>query len=119
MIDTPPRPDASLPDFLAARARRASDNRLVTFAAVGLVAMIVIALWRGPGWLVLLPLAACLLAFGGWGIADRELAERPVDARAPRAVLRAVRVAFAGLGFIAAIFMLMVILAGTLGRIIS
>ena len=120
MIDTVPRPDASLPELLAARARHASDTRLALDAVLGFLVVTVIALWRGPGWLLLASVAACFFAFGVWGIADRELGERASTA-SPRtiALLRAVRVGAGILGAIASFLVLATGLGIALGRMIS
>ena len=125
MIDTVPRPDATLPEFLASRARRASDARLAGYACGGVVALIIVLLWRGPAWHVLASIATCVLAFGAWGIADRELGERaaagPSEAR-PLSVLnalRAARVIAAFLGALAFATLLVSAMAIALGRMIS
>jgi hypothetical protein len=76
MVNATLGPDAGLPAVLAARARAASDGRLALDVIGGLSAGVGIAAWRPAVWLVLLPIAACFVAFGAWGIAERELAER-------------------------------------------
>jgi hypothetical protein len=68
--------DETLSSFLASRVRSASDGRLVLNAAGGLIAMALVGIWRPIGAPVLLSIAACFVAYGVWGIADRELAER-------------------------------------------
>lgn len=120
MIDTVPRPDASLPEFLAARARHSSDTRLVLDAVLGLVTGTAIVLWRGPGWHLLASIAACFFAFGAWGIADRELGERASSAPPGMVLaLRTVRVAAALLGVLATFTVLASALGIALGRMIS
>lgn len=119
MIDSIPRPDASLPEFLAARARHASDGRLVADAIAGAVGAVAVAYWK-PGWYLLLGIAVCFFAFGLWGIADRELGERSgAGSRATLALLLMLRVVAAALGFLAAAFLMMSVLGKSLGRIIS
>ena len=120
MIDTVPRPDASLPELLASRARHASDTRLALDAVVGFLVVIVIAFWRGPGWLLLAGVATCFFAFGMWGIADRELGERGTTA-SPRVLvaLRIVRVAAGVLGALGTFIVLATGLGIALGRMIS
>jgi hypothetical protein len=65
------RPDASLSEFLAHRARSASVRRLSINLAVGLSAFSTALWWRPFAWLVLASLALCFFAYGGWGLADR------------------------------------------------
>ncbi|MEX2177100.1 MAG: hypothetical protein WD801_00220 [Gemmatimonadaceae bacterium] len=119
MIDTVPRPEASLPEFLAARARHASDSELTVDAVGGLVATMLVIVWRGPGWELLLAVSTCVGAFGTWGIADRELGEQPDAPRRRAIMMRALRILSAGIGFAAVAFLLMALLARSLGRIIS
>ena len=120
MIDTVPRPDANLPELLAARARHASDTRLALDAVLGSVIALGAVFWRGPGWYFITSIASCFLAFGFWGMADRELGERG-NAGSPRAVwlLRAGRIVAAIIGAIAAVMAMLTALALALGRMIS
>lgn len=118
MIDTIPRPNASLDEFLAARARHASAGQLYTDAIAGILAAALVWYWRGAFWTLLLPFSIAVAAFGVWGVIDRLLAERPVGTRV-RVVLKTVRVLVAVAGFGAGAFLLMVLLARSLGTIIS
>ena len=111
------RPDASLTEFLAARARAAPDGRLVVDVIVGSLAALGVATWRPTGWLALVGVAVCLAAFGLWGIVDRELRER-VDAPDTRiarmlALLRIVVAGVGGLAAVAAMFAVLGVLLGT------
>jgi len=120
MIDTVPRPDASLPELLAARARHSSDTRLALDAVLGSVVALGVVFWRGPGWYFITSIASCFLAFGFWGIADRELGERGNSGtRRALWLLRAGRIMAATLGAIAAITAMLTALALALGRMIS
>jgi hypothetical protein len=114
------RPDASLSEFLAARARAASDGRLVVDVIVGCCGALAVSAWRPIGWLALLGISLCLAAFGGWGIADRELRER---GDAPRArvvrMLAILRIALAAVGVLAAIATMVTVLGIMLGTWIS
>ena len=114
------RPDASLPEFLAARARAASDGRLVVDVIAGCCTALALAVWRPAGWLVLLGAAVSLAAFGAWGIVDRELRER---ASAPRGgmvrVLAMARAAAAAVGALAAVTAIFSLLGIALGTWIS
>ena len=72
----------SLPELLVSRARQSSDRRLAVDAAIGIVLAAVVAILRPPLWIPLTALAACLGAYGAWGILDRELADAGVGKRA-------------------------------------
>ena len=109
MVDTLPRHEPTLIEFLTDRARRASDTRLVLNAGFGLIGSAALAYWRPPGWISLLCLAMTFGAYGVWAITDREL----VDGRAAgweASLLEALRGlaavagALAGLGFVATLF---------------
>ena len=78
------RPEASLPEFLAHRARSASIRRLSLDLIGGLATLSAILWWRPGGLLVLGSTALCLASYGAWGIADRaRSATAPaVDSRA-------------------------------------
>jgi len=120
MIDSIPKPDASLPEFLAARARRSSDTRLVLDATGGFTVAVSAALWAGPGWHLLLGAGACFFAFGLWGIADRELGERgDAGPRAALLLLQAARVASCVIGAAGLAVLLLSFLGLALGRLIS
>ena len=120
MMNPALRPDPSLPEFLAARARAASDGRLVVDVTAGCCAALAVAVWHPAGWLVLLGASLCLAAFGAWGIADRELRERE-NARTARGVrlLSAVRFASAVLGALSAVAAMFAALGIALGTWIS
>lgn len=66
----------SLLQFLAQRARSASDGRLALDAAAGFVALAAAVVVAPPGNVILASVGTCFFAFGLWGITDRELAER-------------------------------------------
>ena len=119
MIDTVPRPDASLAEFLAARARHATDTRLAIDALVGLLIAAGVAYWNGPGAWFLISVGACFFAYGVWGIADRELGERPNAPSRVRAFLRALRAVAAVMGFAAAAYIAVMALGKALGVMIS
>jgi len=119
MVNSSLRPDARLPELLAARARGASDGRLALDLAGGLVAAAVALAWRPSGWLVLLSAALCFAAFGAWGIADREARERPRASGRSLisliSLLRGVRALAAVVGAMAVVTLLFATLALALG----
>src|SRR5688500_14009156 len=120
MIDTIPRPDAGLPEFLAARARHSSDARLALDASLGFIVAAVAVSWQFAGWHVVLCVAACFFAFGTWRIADRELGERRLSAsRAVVMFLRSVQAISVIIGGLAVATLLLTFMAVVLGRIIS
>jgi len=120
MIDTVPRPDANLPELLAARARHASDARLALDAVVGFLFLVAALLWHGPGWHLAASVAGCFFAFGLWGISDRELGERaPGASMATLRLLRVTRVVAAVLGAVAVVVVLFSALGIAFGRMIS
>lgn len=104
---------------LAARARATSDGRLVGAVIGGLAAAIGIAIWRPFGWLVIASIGLCAAAFGAWGIADRELAEREAMHGSSTVVFRVVRSASVLVGVCAAIAAALMVLGGALGTWIS
>ena len=120
MINPALRPDASLPEILMARARSASDGRLVADVIGGFLLATLAAVFRFHGWPVVLSAGICFAAFGAWGIADREVRER---ASGPRTrlvgALEYLRVLSAVLGGLAALAMIFGALGLALGTWIS
>lgn len=110
---------ASLLDLLNARARASSDSRLAANAIGGMALVLTFSIWRIPAWYALVAIGACFLAYGIWAIANRELVEARTASRAGKAALRTLAFIAATCGVGAGIFLLMVVLARTLGRIIS
>lgn len=120
MINPALRPDASLPEILAARARSASDGRLAIDVIGGFVLGSLAAVFRFHGWPVLLCAGICFVAFGAWGIADREVRERAAGPRTRLVVaLEYLRVGSVVLGGLAALAMIFGVLGLTLGTWIS
>ena len=111
--------DDDLFHALAARARAMADGRLVLVVLVGLTAALGLVVWRPAPWPLLAGLALAVAAFGGWGIADRELAERGEARGFPALVLAVVRGACIALGACAAIVALLGLLRVVLGTWIS
>lgn len=104
---------------LAVGARKTSDGRLAIAVISGLATTLIVAVWRPAGWLIIGTIGACATAFGAWGIADRELAERHATSRASAVVLRGVRVFSVVLGAAAALVASLVVLGAALGTWIS
>jgi hypothetical protein len=114
------QPDANLPELLAARARGASDGRLVLDVSGGLLAAGAAVLWRPTAWILVLGVALCFAAFGTWGIADRELHDDTRPPASPIArVLRMLRVLAIVVGGVAAVTVLLVGLGVLLGHLQS
>lgn len=100
--------------LLASLARRASDGRLATAAAVGIAGIVAITLFRPGWWRLALPLV-CVAAFGAWGIADRTADGSPAHVR----TMRAVRLLAVTLGIAGAVATAAVAMAAALGTWIS
>jgi hypothetical protein len=114
------RSDANLPDALVARARAASDGRLALDVVCGLFVALAVIAWHPRLWLIPFSAAICFAAYGGWGIADRELRERSDVAGALAIMtLRIVRSLAAAAGVIATATALFAVLAIALGNWIS
>jgi hypothetical protein len=119
MVNSELRPGASLPELLAARARAASDGRLVLDVVGGLLVAGAALLWRPAGWILLLSAALCFAAFGAWGIADRELGERTTTIGMSTRALRLLRLLAVAIGGTAAVTLLLAALGVVLGPLIS
>lgn len=111
-------PEPSLAQFLAARARRASDARLAIDVGVGLFVLIGASIWRGSGWLVVATASLVVLSYGAWGIADRELEERAGKGQRVTP-LRVGRVMSAVVGVLAAVGFALSAMAVILGPVKS
>lgn len=111
--------DVSLPQFLSARARHASDARLALDVACGFVVAIVAVLWRGPAWHIIASAAVCFLAYGAWGITDREMNERSATSADKLAALRVARMVAVTVGCIAGVALILGGLFFMLGKIQS
>jgi hypothetical protein len=106
----------TLLEFLVMRARASSDARLAIDAVAGFTVGTSAALWRGPGWKALAAAGLCFLCFGVWGIADRELRDRPEASRTTQwlGVLRIVAGVLGLGGMIAFVLFAMAIALGTI-----
>jgi len=114
------RPDASLPEFLAHRAKSASVRRLSIDLIIGLAGFAAALHWRPSGWLVVASLALCFFAYGGWGIADRARSSAVTrDSRLPLAFLDALCILLGAVGVLAIASLLFSVWAIALGTWIS
>jgi hypothetical protein len=113
------RPDASLPEFLAHRARTASVRRLQIDLLVSL-AIIAAEIWvRHSRWLPVLSVATCLGAYAMWGLIDRARAERAPASKFAGGLLDAVSAFFVALGIVGLGALLLSVWALALGTWIS
>ena len=116
MIETrAPERQLTVSALLAARARSASDARLALNAGGGLIVGALALAARPPVWPLLVPAATCFLAYGGWGIADRALHERPPGSQGVRP-LRALRAGAVVLGVSSVLAVAGVIMGFVLGN---
>jgi hypothetical protein len=111
----PDRRDDSLPALLAAAARSWSDGRLAIAVVAGLLAAAAAAIAGFEGWVGAAGTGCALAAFGGWGIADREGAERDGARGLARAfgLLRLACVVAGVAGVLVAVFTLLHLVLGT------
>ena len=119
MVERVAEQEETLGEFLASRARRASDALLAGHAITAVLTAIAVSAWRGPAWDIRLCVAICFLAFAVWGIADRDIAARESAPRRLRAVLETVRFTAAACGFASAGFLALSLLGRLLGKLIS
>jgi hypothetical protein len=114
------RPDASLPEFLAYRARSASIRRLAIDLLIGTAGCAAALWWKPAGWLVFASVALCFSSYGAWGMLDR-LRSRETREQTARikSLLDAMCALCALLGAIAAAGVLLGVWALALGTWIS
>jgi hypothetical protein len=114
------RPDASLSEFLAHRARSASLRRLAIDAVIGGAAWAGAVWWRPTAWLVLASAALCFFSYGAWGMLDRVRSRSVVaDSTLLAGLVEATSALCAMLGALAAAGVLLSIWALALGTWIS
>lgn len=113
------QPDESLPAMLARVARHRTDGELVTLVLAGL-AGVAGGMFLDSRAALLSAVGVAAAAFGGWGICDRELAERGSVQRMPmRTALAATRAIIAAAGVAAVGFTVFRVLHLMLGTWIS
>ena len=114
------RPDASLPEFLAHRARSASFIRLSIDLAVGIGGSAAALWWRPSGWLALTGAAVLFFAYGGWALADRTRSSKASQGhRIVRGSMETACALFGAVGLLGAAALLYGVWAVALGTWIS
>ena len=108
-----------LVELLQGHARRASDGQLVFDATAGALAAAGALLWRPWAWPMLASVALAVSAFGAWGIADRELAERVTSPGPVPPLLRAGRAVAAAVGWLSLVAAAFSLVSLAIGRWIS
>lgn len=113
-------PVVTLPEFLRARAQASPPHRLA-FDLVGGGAIAVTALWaKPPGWAVLVSAASCFAMYGAWAIAERHVEAPDRDGRAlTEYAWFLLRTSAAGLGVVAFLALVFLLLGLALGTWIS
>jgi hypothetical protein len=113
------RPDASLPEFLAHRARASSVRRLEIDLLASLV-VIGAEIWvRHARWLPVVSLAVCLAAYAAWGLLDRVRARRTPTSNLTSGALDVATAFLAALGIVGVAALLFSVWALALGTWIS
>ena len=113
------RPDASLPEFLAHRARASSVRRLQLDLLVSLV-VIGAEIWlRHDRWLPVVSLAICLGAYATWGLLDRVRSGRTSTSKLTAGALDVLSAFLAALGIVSVAAVLFSVWALALGTWIS
>jgi hypothetical protein len=114
------RPDASLLEYLAHRARSGSVLRLAGDTLAGSAALAAALRWQPGGRLVVATAAVCLVCYGAWGLSDRARS-RVASSRwsSTVRVIDAICGLWVGLGVLAAAGVLLAIWAIALGTWIS
>lgn len=107
--------DQGLPALLASAARSASVGTMLTEIAVGMAGVAAVLWWRPPTTPAALSGAVLLVAFGCWGIADRELAEAE-PSTALRPVFVAGRAIAAVVGWAALLVVVFSVVGIAIGR---
>jgi|1185.fasta_scaffold103260_2 hypothetical protein len=120
MVLSAQRPDASLIEFLAYRARSAPVGRLVAEEAGALTVLGAALRWDPPAQLPIVSAMICLGCYAAWGLIDRAGAVAAARGwtRSSKA-LRALTFAFTALGLVAGAGILLSVWAFALGTWIS
>lgn len=113
------RPDASLPEFLAHRAKSSSVRRLAIDLIAGLVIVAGVVWWRPWAWLVVASAALCVASYGGWGLADRARSAALTRYVAVRTGIEVVSALMVAVGVVSAATLLYAVWSLALGTWIS
>ena len=113
------RPDASLLEFLAHRARSASVRRLSIDALVGMAAFAAALRWESAAQLTIAMMAACLMSYGAWGLLDRARSRLAIRWARSAGLFEALSALVATVGILAAAGFLFAVWAIALGTWIS
>ena len=121
MIRSSARGDApeSLPAFLSGEARKASEGELAIAVTFGVLVAMVALFWRPHGWTYFLSSGLTCAAFGAWGITDRLLGEQAEAHSGAARLLRFARLVCGGVGAIAGVSLVLLVLFIFLGTWIS
>jgi hypothetical protein len=113
------RPDASLPEFLAHRAKSASVRRLAIDVAAGLIIVASVGWWRPWAWIVVASAALCVASYGGWGVLDRARSAARTRGAGLRAGIQVLSALLVAVGVVSAATLLYAIWSLALGTWIS
>jgi hypothetical protein len=114
------RPDASLLEVLAARARSSSARRLAVDCIAGAVVAAAALRWDSAFTIVMTSAAVCLVAYGAWGLVDRAAAISAAKTSRPAAnAIQLLRALIVLCGVLGAVGVLLGVWALALGTWIS
>jgi hypothetical protein len=121
MIDSPARVDApeGLSEFLSGEARKSSEGELAIAVTFGVLVAMVALFWRPHGWTYFLSSGLTCSAFGAWGITDRLLREQAAADCGVARLLRIARFVCGGVGAVAGVGLVLLVLFIFLGTWIS
>ncbi len=112
--------DEGFAHFIARQARAASDIALAGWVGAGAIALLAATILRPRAWVLIGSFAALALAFGGWGIAERELDDPGMSSHpVARTAFRAVRVLAVLLALLAAVAIVFAVPMLGIGTVIS
>ena len=114
------RADASLPEFLAYRARSAPVLRLAAEGLIAVAALVAALRWNPSAQVVMVSASTCFFCYAGWGLLDRAAGQATSRGwRVAGKICRALSSVLVGVGFLAGGGVLFSIWALALGTWIS